>query len=82
MFDKNHHCLVYTTNKLSLPLLLVFALGTQSIHLSFYALAPLTKCPIVTTALCHLPSSLMKKVRECSAQFHLLPPDAIVLKWF
>lgn len=45
---------------------LSYLMGMKCIHLSFHALVPQTKC--------HLPSSLMKKVEECSTQSHLVHP--------
>lgn len=35
-----------------------------------------------STDKCHFPSSLMKKVRECSAQSHLVPPPSLSLSGF
>lgn len=48
----------------------------KCIHLSFYALDLQTKCLVLTLVLCHLPSSLMKKVRVCCAQSRLVQPPS------
>lgn len=60
--DQYHHHLV--NQHLVITATLSCLLCMKCLCLSFYALAPLTKCSIVTPALCHLPSPLMEKVRE------------------